>query len=161
MVELVRSAGVDPKHVWIEVNERSHAGEDVTVATEALRSAGLHLALDDFGASYSNLAYLKQFPAECLKIDRSFVDHLATDRTNERIVRGILAIAGSLGLIVVAEGVERAADKEALLSLGCRLGQGHLFAPALTVADATEFLRTSPGAGQAHDPLSGQASAPR
>jgi diguanylate cyclase (GGDEF)-like protein len=145
IVDLVRSTGVDPKDVWIEVNERSHAGEDVTMATESLRSAGFHLAIDDFGASYSNLAYLKQFPAECLKIDRSFVDNLATDRTNQRIVRGILAIAESLGLSVVAEGVERAADKEALLSLGCRLGQGHLFAPALMVPDATDLLRASAG----------------
>ncbi len=146
IVDMVRSAGVSPNDVWIEVTERSHAGEDVTLVTESLRSAGLHLALDDFGASYSNLAYLKQFPAECLKIDRSFVDNLASDRTNQRIVRGILAIADSLGLIVVAEGVERAADKEALLSLGCRLGQGHLFAPALMVPDATNLLRSSDGA---------------
>jgi diguanylate cyclase (GGDEF)-like protein len=141
IVDLVRAAGINPSDVWIEVTERSHAGEDVTLVTESLRSAGFHLALDDFGASYSNLAYLKQFPAECLKIDQSFVGNLATDRTNQRIVRGILAIAESLGLIVVAEGVERTADKDALLSLGCRLGQGHLFAPALTVADATELLR--------------------
>jgi diguanylate cyclase (GGDEF)-like protein len=143
IVELVRSAGVNPRHVWVEVTERSHAGADVTLVTESLRSAGLHLALDDFGASYSNLAYLKQFPAECLKIDRSFIINLAGDRTNRRIVRGILAIADSLGLGVVAEGIETTADKQALLSLGCRLGQGHLFAPALTAADATELLLAS------------------
>jgi predicted signal transduction protein with EAL and GGDEF domain len=143
IVDLVRSAGVNPDDVWIEVTERSHAGEDVTLVTESLRSAGLHLALDDFGASYSNLAYLKQFPAECLKIDRSFVDNLATDQTNQSIVRGILAIAESLGLSVVAEGVERTADREALLSLGCRLGQGYLFAPALMAPDATDLLRAS------------------
>jgi len=143
IVDLARSAGVNPNDVWIEVTERSHAGQDVTLVTESLRSAGFHLALDDFGASYSNLAYLKQFPAECLKIDRSFVHNLAADRTNQRIVRGILAIAESLSLTVVAEGVERAADKDALLSLGCRFGQGHLFAPALTVQDATDRLRHS------------------
>jgi diguanylate cyclase (GGDEF)-like protein len=143
IVDLVRSAGVDPAHVWIEVTERSHAGEDVTLVTQSLRAAGLHLALDDFGASYSNLAYLKQFPAECLKIDRSFVNGVATDPTNRRIVRGILAIAESLGLIVVAEGVERLVDSQALLALGCRLGQGHLFAPALAAPAATDLLRAS------------------
>ena len=147
LVDLVRSAGVRPDHLWIEVTERSHAGEDVTLVTESLRSAGIHLALDDFGASYSNLAYLKQFPAECLKIDRSFVANLASDHTNQRIVRGILAIAESLGMSVVAEGVERTADKDELLQLGCRLGQGHLFAPALSVPEATDLLRGSRPAG--------------
>lgn len=143
ILDRIRSAGVDPDKVWIEVSERSHAGEDVTLATESLRSAGLHLALDDFGASYSNLAYLKQFPAECLKIDRSFIHNLASDETSQRIVRGIVAIAQSLRLLVVAEGIERAEDQEVLLSLGCVLGQGYLFAPPLRTTDATDLLRAS------------------
>jgi diguanylate cyclase (GGDEF)-like protein len=140
IVDRVRAAGVDPDKIWIEVTERSHAGRDVTLVTGSLRSAGFHLTLDDFGASYSNLAYLKQFPAECLKIDRSFVNNLADDRTSQRIVRGILAIAHSLSLRVAAKGIERHEDKEALRSLGCHFGQGYLFAPPLKATDARDFL---------------------
>lgn len=141
IIAVMRSAGVDPSDMWLEVTERSHAGDDVTVAAQRLRAAGVHLALDDFGNAYSNLAYLKRFPAECLKIDRSFVRGVATDRTNARIVRGILAIADSLGLSVVAEGVERDDDREALLSLGCTFGQGFLYVPPLPAAEAIELLR--------------------
>jgi EAL domain-containing protein (putative c-di-GMP-specific phosphodiesterase class I) len=126
--------------VWLEVTERSHAGDDVTGVAEQLRSAGVHFALDDFGSSYSNLAYLKQFPAECLKIDASFVAGVASDSTDRSIVVAIMAIAESLGLDVVAEGIEHPAERQALLGLGCHLGQGYLFAPGLSGAEATRLL---------------------
>jgi diguanylate cyclase (GGDEF)-like protein len=140
VLSLIRGAGVEPEDVWLEVTERSHAGDDVTGVTEQLRSAGVHFALDDFGSSYSNLAYLKQFPAECLKIDASFVAGVASDGTDRSIVVAIMAIAESLGLDVVAEGIERPAERDALLGLGCRLGQGYLFAPGLSGPDATRLL---------------------
>ncbi len=139
----IGEVGVDPADVWLEVTERSHADVDVTPVTRELRAGGVHFALDDFGSSYSNLTYLKQFPAECLKIDRSFVPGAARDGVDRSIVRAILAIADSLGLDVVAEGIERPAQRDALLSLGCRLGQGFLFAPALTASDATKLLVAS------------------
>lgn len=140
ILSLLRSAGVKPSDVWLEVTERSQAGDDVKMATQSLRASGLHFALDDFGSSYSNLTYLKRFPAECLKIDRSFVSGLASEGTDRSIVRGILAIADSLRLEVVAEGIERPAQRDALLSLGCRLGQGYLFAPALPAPAARRLL---------------------
>jgi diguanylate cyclase (GGDEF)-like protein len=140
VLSLIRGAGVDPGDVWLEVTERSHAGDDVTGVTEQLRSAGVHFALDDFGSSYSNLAYLKQFPAECLKIDASFVAGVASDSTDRSIVVAIMAIADSLGLEVVAEGIEHPAERKALLGLGCRLGQGYLFAPGLSGREATRLL---------------------
>ncbi len=137
---LIRRAGVDPADVWLEVTERSHAGDDVAVVTHDLRAGGVHFALDDFGSSYSNLAYLKQFPAECLKIDRSFIDGVADEGTDRSIVIAILAMAKSLNLEVIAEGIERPEQRDALIGLGCRLGQGYLFAPPLTAAAATRLL---------------------
>lgn len=137
---IIRRAGVDPADVWLEVTERSHASEDVGVVTRNLRAGGVHFALDDFGSSYSNLAYLKQFPAECLKIDRSFIGGVADEGTDRSIVIAILAMAKSLNLEVVAEGIERPEQRRALIELGCRLGQGYLFAPPLTAAAATKFL---------------------
>lgn len=143
ILSLIGDTGVDPADVWLEVTERSHAGVDVTPVTRELRAGGVHFALDDFGSSYCNLTYLKQFPAECLKIDRSFVPGAAREGVDRSIVRAILAIADSLGLEVVAEGIERPAQRDALLALGCRLGQGFLFAPALTARDATQLLVAS------------------
>jgi diguanylate cyclase (GGDEF)-like protein len=141
VVSLMHEAGVAPGDVWLEVTERSHAGDDVTAVTKRLRANGVHFALDDFGSSYSNLAYLKQFPAECLKIDRSFIRCVAVEGTDRSIVRAILAMADSLNLDVVAEGVEQSDQRDALIALGCRLGQGYFFAPALSGAEATALLR--------------------
>jgi EAL domain-containing protein (putative c-di-GMP-specific phosphodiesterase class I) len=136
----MRSVGVDPGDVWLEVTERSYAGDDVTPVTRQLRAGGVHFALDDFGSSYSNLTYLKQFPAECLKIDRSFISGVVEEGTDRSIVRAILAIANSMGLVVIAEGVERGIEREALRALGCRFGQGFLFAPGLSATEAGHLI---------------------
>ncbi len=137
---LIHRTGVRASDLWLEVTERSHVGDDATMATERIRASGAHFALDDFGSSYSNLAYLKQFPAECLKIDKSFVDGVAEEGVDRSIVRAILAMSTALGIDVVAEGVEQQAQRDALIALGCRLGQGYLFAPALSVNAATRLL---------------------
>jgi diguanylate cyclase (GGDEF)-like protein len=134
-------AGISPGDVWLEVTEKSHAGEDVTAVTDDLRSFGVHFALDDFGTSYSNLAYLKQFPAECLKIDSSFIGGVTAAGTDRSIVLAILAMAESLHLTVVAEGVEEPAQRDTLIALGCHLGQGYLFAREMSAEDATRLLR--------------------
>ena len=124
ILAMMRRVGVDPADVWLEVTERSHAGDDVVGVTQALRAGGVHFALDDFGSSYSNLAYLKQFPADCLKVDGSFIAGVATEGTDRSIVVAIMAMAESLQLDVVAEGIERDDERAALVALGCRLGQG-------------------------------------
>jgi EAL domain-containing protein (putative c-di-GMP-specific phosphodiesterase class I) len=126
--------------VWLEVTERGQFGEDATVATASLRASGVRFALDDFGSSYSNLAYLKQFPAESLKIDKSFVEGVTDESVDRSIVRAIVAMARSLSMGVVAEGIERPAQRDALIALGCRFGQGYLFAPALSAKEATRLL---------------------
>jgi EAL domain-containing protein (putative c-di-GMP-specific phosphodiesterase class I) len=144
IVSLIARSGVNPSDVWLEVTERSHAGEDVTAIAKRLRASGARFALDDFGSSYSNLAYIKQFPVECMKIDRSFIVGVAKEGTDRSIVRAILAMADSLGLDVVAEGIEQIDQRDALLDLGCRRGQGYLFGPPLSASDATSLLVDPP-----------------
>jgi EAL domain-containing protein (putative c-di-GMP-specific phosphodiesterase class I) len=93
----------------------------------ALRDLGVRLALDDFGTGYSSLTYLKRFPVDLIKIDRSFVAGLGVDHCDSAIVRSIVELAHALNLTVVAEGIERQDQFEQLRSLGCDVAQGYLF----------------------------------
>ena len=95
---------------------------------QELKQLGLSLAVDDFGTGYSSLSYLQRFPLDVLKIDRSFVESLGDGSGDDVLVRAIIALGRSLRLHTVAEGIESAAQREALVRLGCRLGQGFLFA---------------------------------
>jgi diguanylate cyclase (GGDEF)-like protein len=103
-----------------------------------LRERGVRIAIDDFGTGLSSLAYLKRLPAAKLKIDRSFVRDLPSARGDAAIVQAAVSMAHALGLDVVAEGVETAAQHRALQDMGCRFGQGYLYSPAL---DAESFAR--------------------
>ena len=92
-----------------------------------LRGLGLHLAVDDFGTGYSSLTYLKRFPVEAIKIDRSFVSGLGLESDDTSIVEAVVRLGHSLGLTVVAEGVETPLQLNRLRELGCDRGQGYLF----------------------------------
>ena len=140
LLDIVRRSGVDPADVCLEVTEHSYLREDVTESASVLRSAGLHFALDDFGTSYSSLNYLKWFPIDMLKVDRSFVGGVAASDTDRGIVRAVLAIADSLRLGVIAEGVETEEQRSALLDLGCAWGQGNLLSAPLTPDAAAELM---------------------
>ncbi|MFD0747743.1 putative bifunctional diguanylate cyclase/phosphodiesterase [Phytohabitans flavus] len=140
LLDIVRQSGVDPGDVCLEVTEHSYLREDVTESAAVLRSAGLHFALDDFGTSYSSLNYLKWFPIDHLKVDRSFVGGVAASDTDRGIVRAVLAIAESLRLGVIAEGVETEEQRAALLDLGCVWGQGNLLSTPLTPDAALDLL---------------------
>lgn len=140
LLGVIRATGVDPDDVWLEVTERVHASEELSEPVAALRKGGVHFALDDFGMSYSSLTYLQRFPVEELKIDRSFVAGMTESATAMGIVRAILAVAESLSLDVVAEGIETPAQLHALLDLGCRQGQGYLLARPLPPEQCTELL---------------------
>ena len=96
---------------------------------QAIRELGVRISLDDFGTGYCALGYLKRFPIDELKIDRSFVETMEGDRRDASLVQAILALAHGLGLEVVAEGIETPGQQRLLKLLGCRLGQGYLFAP--------------------------------
>jgi len=141
---VIRDAGLDPADVWLELTEHSYLRHDVTEYATTLRSAGVHFALDDFGTAYSNLSYLQRFPIEILKIDRSFVGGTSGHELDLSIVRAILAIAESLGLAAIAEGIETEQQRAALRALGCQLGQGNLLSRPLAPESATDLLRGAP-----------------
>ncbi len=107
----------------------------------ALRDIGVRVSIDDFGTGYSSLSYLKQLPVDTLKIDRSFVSGLGADRHDSAIVEAIIALANTLGLGVVAEGVETRLQLEELRRLGCALGQGYLWSPAVVASAAFEWVQ--------------------
>ena len=96
-----------------------------------LTALGIQLGLDDFGTGFSSLSYLKRFPIDFVKIDRTFTDGLGTDDNDTAIVKATIALSHSLGLRVVAEGVETIAQRDLLKELGCDFGQGYLFARPL------------------------------
>jgi EAL domain-containing protein (putative c-di-GMP-specific phosphodiesterase class I) len=104
---------------------------------DELRQMGVHLSIDDFGTGYSSLSALQQFPIGTLKIDQSFVRNAATDPDYATIVRTIIEIGRSLGLQVVAEGVETDEQRQFLRQSGCQYGQGRLFGEPIP---GTEFL---------------------
>jgi EAL domain-containing protein (putative c-di-GMP-specific phosphodiesterase class I) len=107
---------------------------------QALRQAGLGLAIDDFGMGYSALSCLKHMPLQRLKIDRSFVKDMIEDPRDAAIARTIIELATDLGLQVLAEGVETLAQRDLLSRLGCQAYQGFLFSPALPIRPFESLL---------------------
>jgi diguanylate cyclase (GGDEF)-like protein len=128
---LVGETGCDPRRLRVEVTEGTLLGDTEAVVRilDRLRDGGIDAALDDFGTGYSSLGYLHRFPLRMIKIDRSFIEPLGDPVAGRStaIVAAVLALARSLDLEVVAEGVETAAQRDALLAMGCTYGQGWLF----------------------------------
>ncbi|MGB6061116.1 MAG: EAL domain-containing protein, partial [Candidatus Aquilonibacter sp.] len=118
--------------------------EDSIGIMRQLKGLGLELALDDFGTGYSSLAYLKRFPIDKLKIDKSFVSDIPSDANDLAIVSAIIAMAHALGLTVQAEGVETEAQAQFLAECGCEYAQGYLFGRALPADDFASLIGSSP-----------------
>ncbi|MDQ1709172.1 MAG: hypothetical protein QOG49_557, partial [Frankiaceae bacterium] len=134
-----------PDALWLEITESMlmHDADGATRILLELRSSGVHLSIDDFGTGYSSLAYLRRFPVEALKIDRSFVASMHENADDAVIVASVLTLAHSLGLQVVAEGVETQGQLDTLRSLGCDEVQGYFTGrPARADDVVAALLRT-------------------
>lgn len=129
VVKQLQGAGVCPSRLKLELTESVvlERVDEVTDRMQSLKDQGVTFSLDDFGTGYSSLAYLKRLPLNQIKIDQSFVRDIIHDRNDAAIVRAILAIGQSLGIAVVAEGVETDAQRDKLLEYGCAHFQGYLF----------------------------------
>ena len=134
VARILRETGLPGEGLDLELTETSLAvGGDATPQTlGALRALGIRLFVDDFGTGYSSLAYLRQFPMDALKIDRSFVAGLDKDTPDQALVRAVIEMANALDLLVVAEGVETRAQRDCLRAMGCDLVQGYLFSRPVT-----------------------------
>ena len=146
----LEESALDPDRLWLEITESTLMGNsDLTIATlTSLRDLGLHLEIDDFGTGYSSLSYLKRLPIETLKVDRSFIDELDSNQEDVAIVRTIIALGESLGLSVLAEGVERQSQAEQLQKLNCYLAQGFLFGRPLPADALSPFPTDDLGSWQ-------------
>lgn len=133
---------VDPHLIQVEITESALMnGTRENLATlEALRALGIKILIDDFGAGYSSLNYIKQMPIDCLKIDRSFVRDMGNDPRDTAIVRAIISIAKSLDMSVIAEGVEIAQQAKQVLELGCTTAQGYYYHRPMGAAACRQLL---------------------
>jgi diguanylate cyclase (GGDEF)-like protein/PAS domain S-box-containing protein len=137
----LRSANLDPRHLKLELTESMimHQAQDTIATLHQFKEMGVGLSVDDFGTGYSSLSYLKRFPLDTLKIDRSFVKDITSDPDDAAITNAIIAMAHSLNLSVVAEGVETQPQLELLRVNGCDTIQGYLLSKPLP-ADALVTL---------------------
>jgi diguanylate cyclase (GGDEF)-like protein len=147
--EVLEATGLEPSALTLELTEGTlmQDVEETTVKLRALKELGVRLAIDDFGTGSSSLGYLQRFPIDTLKIDKSFVDGIASDESEDpALVRAIVQMATTLSLDTIAEGIEGSDQLDELRSAGCRAGQGYLFARPLK-ADALEEFLDSADAG--------------
>jgi PAS domain S-box-containing protein/diguanylate cyclase (GGDEF)-like protein len=142
--DVIAETGVDPEMITLELTETTVMDdlEETASVLRALKDMGLSVSIDDFGTGYSSLAYLRRFPIDELKVDRSFVDGLGTNAEDTAIVASVIAMSGALGLLVVAEGVEDEVQLTELCRMGCEHGQGYLFSRAVSAADLDKLLTT-------------------
>ena len=143
VLALVRQTGANPAQIKLELTESLLLDNvDSVIATmRALKAHGLGFSLDDFGTGYSSLSYLKRLPLDQIKIDQGFVRDVLLDASDAAIARSIIALADSLGLSVIAEGVETTAHHQFLLAHGCQAFQGYLFGRPLTLEDFENRVR--------------------
>jgi diguanylate cyclase (GGDEF)-like protein/PAS domain S-box-containing protein len=140
--------GVDPSRVALEMTESvlMRDAEETLSVLRALKDLGVRLHGDDFGTGYSSLSYLKRFPVDAVKVDRSFVDGLANDPEDIAIVEAIISLAHTLGIEVIAEGVESLPQLQALQAMGCESAQGYLFSRPVPAQDVARTLVEIPAA---------------
>jgi EAL domain-containing protein (putative c-di-GMP-specific phosphodiesterase class I) len=148
---ILAHSGANPHRLKLELTESLLVDdvEDAITKMTVLKAKGVGFSLDDFGTGYSSLSYLKRLPLDQLKIDQGFVEHILTDANDMAIAKMIIVLAGSLGLTVIAEGVETVEQRNFLASLGCLAYQGFLISRPLALAAFEDFAMASvaPGVG--------------
>lgn len=147
--QIIDQSGADPTRIEMEITESTAMlqGERTIAILQQIRDRGFTISVDDFGVGYSSLNYLKRFPVDAVKVDRSFVRDLSAEAGDSAIVDAVLAIARSLHLRVIAEGVETPEQFHILKEKGCVEFQGYLFSRPLPVDEMTKFLKQHRGGG--------------
>ncbi|MGV9574604.1 aminotransferase class I/II-fold pyridoxal phosphate-dependent enzyme, partial [Streptomyces nigra] len=153
--QALRTPGLAPGSLQLELTETVLLRRDTQVQSmlRSLKDLGVHIAVDDFGTGFSSLRYLRDFPIDVLKIDKSYIDDIPRDAQQVALVEGIVHIADTLGLQVIAEGIEEPDQRDLLAKMGCRFGQGYLFARPMTLEESRQALRrdggrSAPGTGE-------------
>ncbi|HEY5801199.1 MAG TPA: EAL domain-containing protein [Burkholderiaceae bacterium] len=149
--DALRQAQFDPRQLELEITESVFIDEPekAAVTFSELKKTGVNLAIDDFGTGYSSLSYLKQFPLDCVKIDRSFINDLSAEQDDRAITTAIVAMGHALGLRVVAEGVETAEQLDFLCGVACDEYQGYLFSKPVPEAELNALLKGLPAPARA------------
>lgn len=139
---VTREFDIDPVLIQVEITESAlmDSTRQNLTTLEALRALGIKILIDDFGTGYSSLNYIKQMPIDCLKVDRSFVRDMSDDPRDTAIIRAILSIAHSLGMSVIAEGVESGQQARQLAELGCTAAQGYYYHRPMAAASCRVLL---------------------
>jgi len=122
-----------------------HDTSTVSTRLEELRTAGARIALDDFGTGYSSLSYLRNFPIDVLKVDKSFIDDIASSSERANLARGIIELGRTMHLDIIAEGIEDPLQVVELLRLHCSMGQGFHFARPLPADELGRYLQAQHG----------------
>lgn len=139
--------GLAPESLQLELTETVLVRRDrqIEAVMRGLKDLGVRIAVDDFGTGFSSLRYLRDFPIDVLKIDKSFIDDITSDAQQVALVEGIVNIADTLGLQVIAEGIEQRGQRDLLARMGCRFGQGFLYARPMTLEQGNSLLRHPEG----------------
>ena len=146
VLEVIKETGIDPSKLELEITE-SIALDNIeyTIATiKELKEIGVSFSLDDFGTGYSSMSYLKRLPVSNLKIDKSFLDTVMEDYSDQKIIQTIISLARNLDLLVIAEGVEKSEQETFLKESNCNKAQGFLYSKPVSIEKAEEFLIKKP-----------------
>ncbi len=142
--QILEASGLEPGALMLELTESVLLRRDDRVHADLreLKAIGVRLAIDDFGTGYSSLSYLRELPIDVLKMDKSFVDGIAVSEQRLALAEGIVRIARTLRLEVIAEGIESEVQRDLLTSMGCQFGQGYLLAMPMEADPAERLART-------------------